>query len=129
MADEFLKFISMSFIGGTDFNTPLNSGLETLEKPEYEGADLLYITDGFSVISDKKLIAKWDEIKEERNARVFSMIIGNDDAGGLKEISDYTYFIQSSNEWTLKNSPSSMIKFMASPENLKENSSNFRKMH
>jgi len=117
MAKEFLKFLEGSFGGGTDFNTALKSGLESLKQPAFKGADLLFITDGDSVISDISAINAWKKVKEEQEARVFSLIIDNNTAGGLSPISDYTYFIQKDQHWSLKNSPATMIRFIASPNN------------
>lgn len=117
MAKEFLKFLEGSFGGGTDFNTALKSGLESLKQPAFKGADLLFITDGDSVISDISAINAWKKVKEEQEARVFSLIIDSNTAGGLSPISDYTYFIQKDQHWSLKNSPATMIRFIASSNN------------
>jgi uncharacterized protein with von Willebrand factor type A (vWA) domain len=117
MAKEFLKFLEGSFGGGTDFNTALKSGLESLKQPAFKGADLLFITDGDSEISDISAINTWKKIKEEQKARVFTLIIDNNSSGGLSPISDYTYFIQKDRHWSLNNSPATMIRFIASPNN------------
>jgi len=119
MAPEFLKFLGSSFGGGTDFNTALKTGLESLKQPAFRGADLLFITDGVSEIS-KSIIDEWEKVKKEQDARVFSLIIGSENAGGLKPISDYTYFVQKDRDWTLQNSPASMIRFIASLNNPKD---------
>jgi uncharacterized protein with von Willebrand factor type A (vWA) domain len=119
MALEFLNFLSSSFGGGTDFDTALKSGLDSLKQPAFKGADLLFITDGVSEIS-KSLIDEWDRVKKEQDARVFSLIIGANEAGELKPISDYTYFVQKDQDWILKNSPASMIRFIASTKNPEE---------
>jgi len=119
MAKDFLKFLEGSFGGGTDFNTALKAGLEALKQPAFKGADLLFITDGDSVISDISVIDLWKKAKEEQEARVFSLIIDNNSVGGLSPISDYTYFIQKDRHWSLNNSPATMIRFIASPNNPK----------
>lgn len=121
MATEFLKFLQGTFGGGTDFNTALKSGLESLKQPAFKGADLLFITDGDSVISDQSLINEWNKVKEDPEARVFSMIIDNHSAGGLSPISDYTYFIPNDRNWSLNNSPATMIRFIASQNNPPQN--------
>jgi len=120
MAKDFLKFLEGTFGGGTDFNTALKAGLEALKQPAFKGADLLFITDGDSVISDISVINLWKKAKEEQEARVFSLIIDNNRVGGLSPISDYTYFIQKDRHWSLNNSPATMIRFIASPNNPKQ---------
>ncbi|MDD5142394.1 VWA domain-containing protein [Methanoregula sp.] len=117
MATEFLKFLQGTFGGGTDFNTALKSGLESLKQPAFKGADLLFITDGDSAISDQALINEWKKVKEDQEARVFSLIVDHHSAGGLTPISDYTYFIQRDQNWSIRNSPATMIRFIASPNN------------
>jgi len=117
MAKEFLRFLEGSFGGGTDFNTALKSGLESLKQPAFKGADLLFITDGDSAISNPLLITEWNKVKEEQEARVFSLIIDHSTPGGLSPISDYTYFIKKDRTWSVLNSPATMIRFIASPNN------------
>ena len=106
MGDEFLRFLQSTFGGGTDFTTALYSGLESLRQPAFRGADLLFLTDGVSEISNREVIAEWDRVKEKQDARVFSCIIGGTDAGGLSPISDYTYFIGEDPEMRLRIVPS-----------------------
>ena len=101
-----LSFLQRSFGGGTDFTTALYSGLESLHQPAFQGADLLFLTDGGSEISGKGVITEWKRVKKEQDARVFSFIIGGDDAGGLSSISDYVYFIQDDPEMMLRIVPS-----------------------
>ena len=45
------------------------------------------------------VIREWNEIKAERKARIFSLIIGNYDAGGLDQVSDQTYIIHHAGNW------------------------------
>jgi uncharacterized protein with von Willebrand factor type A (vWA) domain len=114
MAKEFLKFLGSSFGGGTDFNTALKSGLEALREPAFKGADILFITDGMAAISDKTYTAEWETVKKVQDARIFSMIVGNDNAGGLQSISDFIFFVQNSRQWTPEQGPARMIRFIAS---------------
>jgi uncharacterized protein with von Willebrand factor type A (vWA) domain len=116
MGEEFLEFLKLTFGGGTDFNTALRSGLKAMKNEKaFEGADLLFLTDGFSELSEKPLIREWNEIKAERRARIFSLIIGNYDAGGLQKISDHTYLIGNAENWDVSESPASFIKAISKP--------------
>ncbi|MBT8508721.1 hypothetical protein AZH53_09920 [Methanomicrobiaceae archaeon CYW5] len=117
MADTFLQFIQQGFRGGTDFNTALRTGLDSLSEPEYEGADLLFITDGLGGVTDRSLVDRWTEFKETKDARIFSCIVGNDDAGGLNEISDNIYYF-SGNGWAAGSSPAHMIKIIQGERNV-----------
>jgi uncharacterized protein with von Willebrand factor type A (vWA) domain len=111
MGKEFLEFLKYTFGGGTDFNTALRAGLKAVKEEEtFQGADLLFLTDGSSELSEKPLIREWNEIKVERRARIFSLIIGNYDAGGLDQVSDHTYIVHDAGSWQIEESPARFIK-------------------
>jgi uncharacterized protein with von Willebrand factor type A (vWA) domain len=116
MGEEFLEFLKFTFGGGTDFNTALRAGLKAMKNEKaFEGADLLFLTDGFSELSEVPLIREWNEIKTERRARIFSLIIGNDDAGGMEQVSDHTYLIRNAENWDIGESPASFVKAISKP--------------
>jgi uncharacterized protein with von Willebrand factor type A (vWA) domain len=116
MGQEFLEFLKFTFGGGTDFNTALRAGLKAMKNEKaFEGADLLFLTDGASELSEKPLIREWNEIKTERKARIFSLIIGNYDAGGLEQVSDHTYLIRNAENWEIGESPASFVKAISKP--------------
>ncbi|MDM7917902.1 MAG: VWA domain-containing protein [Methanosarcina sp.] len=116
MGKEFLEFLKYTFGGGTDFNTALHSGLKAVKKEKtFQGADLLFLTDGMSELSEKPLIREWNEIKAERKARIFSLIIGGYDAGGLEQVSDQTYIVHDSGNWQVEESPARFIKAVSKP--------------
>ncbi|MDY9925278.1 vWA domain-containing protein [Methanosarcina sp.] len=94
MSEKFLNFLLYTFGGGTDFNTALASGLKSLKEKDFHGADLLFITDGKSEVSDELVLARWEEAKKKYNAQVYSLIIGGSGAGGLSQISDFTYVVE-----------------------------------
>lgn len=116
MGQEFLDFLKFTFGGGTDFNTALRAGLKAMKNEKaFEGADLLFLTDGFSELSEVPLIREWNEIKAERKARIFSLIIGNYDAGGLEQISDHIYLIRNAENWDIGESPASFVRAISKP--------------
>ncbi len=116
MGEEFLEFLKFTFGGGTDFNTALRAGLKAMKNEKaFEGADLLFLTDGVSELSEIPLIREWNEIKAERKARIFSLIIGNYDAGGLEQVSDHTYIIRNAENWEIGEIPASFVKVISKP--------------
>ena len=114
MGREFLEFLSSSFGGGTDFNTALKGGLDAIEKKRFRGADLLFITDGVSKITDQALLAKWKTFRKTNDSRVFTIIVGNDSAGGLGEISDEAYLLTEGENWRVDSSPAALVKLLTS---------------
>lgn len=113
MSEEFLEFLCRTFGGGTDFNTALNAGIQSLKEPDFKSADLLFITDGGSTISNRALIEEWNSLKEEQDARIFSLIIGNSSAGGLEQVSDETYIMEGTGIWNSGNSPAHLIQYIS----------------
>jgi len=87
----FLDFLRSSFGGGTDFDTAFSTGLQALERTRLMYADLLFITDGMSQLTDPALIDRWHTLKLDRGSQIFTVIVGNDQAGGLEKISDRVY--------------------------------------
>jgi uncharacterized protein with von Willebrand factor type A (vWA) domain len=94
MTGEFLEFLRNGFGGGTDFDTALGAGLDALDDARYENADLLFITDGLSKVTDDRLLREWESLRQGRGARIFTIVIGNDNAGGLEKISDHTFVLE-----------------------------------
>lgn len=116
MGQEFLEFLKYTFGGGTDFNTALRAGLKALKgEKAFEGADILFLTDGESDLSEVPLIREWNEIRTERKARIFSLIIGNYHAGGLDQVSDHTYIVEDAENWDVRESPASFVKAISKP--------------
>lgn len=113
MAEEFLEFLYRTFGGGTDFNTALEAGIQSLKEPQFKSADLLFITDGDSTISNRALIEEWNSLREEQDARIFSLIIGNSTASGLEQVSDETYITQRTDTWSPGNSPAHLIRHIS----------------
>ena len=118
MAREFLEFLNQTFGGGTDFNTALKAGMRSLKEPQFKSADLLFITDGGSKISNEALLDEWSSLKKEQDARIFSMIIGRTTAGGLEQVSDETYVMQRADTWSPGNSPAHLIRHITKKSSL-----------
>lgn len=114
MASEFLDFLNYSFEGGTDFNTALREGVDTLKERQYKNADILFITDGLSMVSDEHVISCLNEVKKKNGTRLFTIIIGNDDAGGMEGFSDKVFILSKADGWDPNNSPANAIKLISS---------------
>ncbi|MCD1295712.1 hypothetical protein CUJ83_11955 [Methanocella sp. CWC-04] len=112
MATEFLDFLSYTFEGGTDFNTALKAGLTSLREKKFRSADLLFITDGLSDITDTSLIREYNILKEQYDTRIFTLITGNNDAGGLKMVSDHIFLLDREDSWDPDDNPAKLIKIM-----------------
>jgi len=96
---QFQEFLCHSFGGGTDFDTALRKGIECLEDPAWHGADILFITDGLARIRDRGCLHDWNCLKERQGARIFTVIVGGTEPGGLKCISDQVFLMGLQCEW------------------------------
>jgi uncharacterized protein with von Willebrand factor type A (vWA) domain len=112
MASEFLDFLQYTFEGGTDFNTALGEGLKALKERQYKNADILFITDGLSAVSDEHLIDELNRVKADNDTRIFTIVIGNDSAGGMEEFSDHIFILSRADKWDLEQSPANAIKLI-----------------
>ncbi len=113
MATEFLDFLSYTFEGGTDFDTALREGVGSLKKKRYVNADILFITDGLSVVNDKYVISSLEQMKRENGTRLFTIIVGNDNAGGIDRFSDHVFILGKADHWDPENGPANAIKLIS----------------
>lgn len=112
MASEFLDFLQYTFEGGTDFNTALGEGLKALKDRQYRNADILFITDGLSDVSDDHLVDELNRMKADNDTRIFTIVIGNDSAGGMEAFSDRIFILSGADRWDLEQSPANVIKLI-----------------
>jgi uncharacterized protein with von Willebrand factor type A (vWA) domain len=73
--EEVLAMAEYFEAGGTEFEPPLNLAREKIgNDPIYKKSDIIFVTDGQSVVSDEWLIPfkKW---KEENNVKIYSILI------------------------------------------------------
>jgi uncharacterized protein with von Willebrand factor type A (vWA) domain len=113
MATEFLDFLSYTFEGGTDFDTALREGVESLKKKRYVNADILFITDGLSVVNDKYVISSLEQMKRENGTRLFTIIVGNDNAGGIDRFSDHVFILGKADHWDPVSGPANAIRLIS----------------
>jgi uncharacterized protein with von Willebrand factor type A (vWA) domain len=113
MANEFLNFLYQTFSGGTDFNTALEAGLQSLKQKKYTAADLLFISDGLSQITNQNLLQDLENWKKTHEARVFTIVVGNNKAGGLDKISDYIHMLSMTKNWNMNESPGKLVNLIA----------------
>lgn len=111
-AKSLLDTICRHFEGDTDFNSAIRTGLDTLEEETYRGADVLFLTDGESRVTDEEVIRRWSELKNHTGSRIFTLILGSDEAGGLEKISDKTWTLPAT-IWGAEQGPSDIIHIIA----------------
>jgi len=77
--------------GGTDFNLPLTRSFEQIESnPEFEKADIVFITDGFDTLSED-VMNKIQSTKKRISLKIISLLIGRGSTETLKGFSDKVF--------------------------------------
>jgi uncharacterized protein with von Willebrand factor type A (vWA) domain len=97
---QFLDFLCKTFGGGTDFDAALRQGVKSLGEPEWQGADILFITDGLARIRDRGCLHDWNCLKEKQGCRIFTVLVGGTEPGGLQRISDQVFLMSRHGEWS-----------------------------
>jgi uncharacterized protein with von Willebrand factor type A (vWA) domain len=89
--DSLMRFLNLSFGGGTDFDSALRSALKILDDTDYSYADVLFVTDGYGEISNMK--PEFQRIKNKIGTRFFTLLIESEDSEALQEISDEVWIL------------------------------------
>jgi len=97
---QFLELLCQTFGGGTDFDAALRQGIKSLSEPEWQGADILFITDGLAKIKDRGCLHDWNCLKEKQGCRIFTVLVGGTEPGGLQRISDQVFLMSRQGEWS-----------------------------
>ncbi len=112
VAKSLLDAMCLTFEGGTDFNSALQAGLDAVKGEGWEGADVLFFTDGESKVSEEDLVKEWNDFKRRTRSRIFTLIVNNAKAGGLEKVSDKLWTLPTGT-WDVAGSPSNIIKLVA----------------
>lgn len=96
--DEMVRLAVEFRGGGTSFQPPLHSALEIIKKDRFKDADIVFITDGNSSVSDE-FISSFNEKKEKNKFQVLSLLIGNGTRGQtVRLFSDQVIRVNNLNE-------------------------------
>ncbi|KOC99123.1 VWA domain-containing protein [Vibrio parahaemolyticus] len=93
--NELLNFLTMSFGGGTDAESPLNKALERCDSEEWYKADILLVSDGEFPVSSG-LSRKIGNRREKQGLQVHGIQIGNSHYTSMNKICDPIHYFS---EW------------------------------
>ena len=74
--EQLIKFLSLSFRGGTDLSEALEEGVSMLEKPEFRQADMLFLTDGDAPPFGREQVKAMAKARQN-GVRFYSLLVGN----------------------------------------------------
>jgi uncharacterized protein with von Willebrand factor type A (vWA) domain len=86
LASKIIELAGYFLNGGTNFEKPLEEALRYIESVEYRRADIVFITDGECVIS-QRFISRFLEAKKSTGFRMVSVVIAGS-TNALLQISD-----------------------------------------
>ena len=85
--DSLLRFLTMSFDGGTDIVAPFRNALSRLETDEWARADILLVSDGdFSTSQVDAIRPRVDAARKELSLRVAGLCIGQGPHSPMQEL-------------------------------------------
>jgi len=93
--EKLIKFLSLSFHGGTKLANALNDGLRMLETPEFSKADMMFLTDGDADVFASHQVQAMNEARQQ-GVRFYSLLVGNTDNKDLLRQFDYNWRYQKS---------------------------------
>ncbi|MEE2903961.1 MAG: VWA domain-containing protein [Myxococcota bacterium] len=73
--DELVKFLKMSFYGGTDITHALAKSIETIQEKDYQKADVLVISDFIMYQVKDWVISKVKQLQEDNQTQFHSLIL------------------------------------------------------
>lgn len=88
--EALLDFLLRSFHSGTDFDGPLLRAMDLLEEQELDAADVLVVTDGLCRATPA-VVDRVAAVRAARGARVWSIVLDNDDVRGVAPFSDEVF--------------------------------------
>lgn len=74
--DKLIKFLLMSFHGGTDLAVALTKGLAKLQDQEFRKADMMFLTDGDADVFARNQVTAMNAARKE-GVRFYGLLVGN----------------------------------------------------
>lgn len=71
---DYIDSASFMFGGGTDFQAPLQKAADYISQSAYDKADVLFITDGHSYVSEE-FLKEFKKLKKQRDFKVITVVI------------------------------------------------------
>jgi uncharacterized protein with von Willebrand factor type A (vWA) domain len=74
--DKLIRFLLLSFHGGTDLSVALREGLTMLDSPQFRKADMVFVTDGDADVLPREQVIKMKKARG-MGTRFYSLLVGN----------------------------------------------------
>lgn len=84
---ELIEIATGFLGGGTNFESPLNVALDIINRDKFKEADIIFVTDGISTVSEN-FLKQFQERKKEKRFQVLSLVLDSDDTNVVKKFSD-----------------------------------------
>jgi uncharacterized protein with von Willebrand factor type A (vWA) domain len=85
--DDMIRLATTFLDGGTNFVSPLRKALNVIQSSRFRKADVVFVTDGEDRLTED-FAKHWNELKESKDFRVLSLLIGTEYDETVKLFSD-----------------------------------------
>ncbi|GGK22448.1 VWA domain-containing protein [Caldalkalibacillus thermarum] len=85
--NDMVELATTFLNGGTNFYAPLKQALDVIEESQFKKADLIFVTDGQASLPHA-FVETFNELKNERQFNVLSVLLGHRDMYTVKLFSD-----------------------------------------
>lgn len=84
---DMIQLATFFLDGGTRFEPPLKAASEVIKLSRFYQADIVFVTDGESHVSEQ-FLSSFHELKERKGFSVLSLLLGSESIQGVKDFSD-----------------------------------------
>lgn len=93
--ERLLKFLTMSFTGGTDVDAPLALSLERVGREEWTLADILMVTDGEIPRPNEDILNQLERAHNDLGLEVHGLLVGKNITDPMKELCNHLHVFKS----------------------------------
>jgi uncharacterized protein with von Willebrand factor type A (vWA) domain len=85
--NDMVQLAAQFLDGGTNFERPLNNAATVIVQSKFNRADVIFLTDGESTVSDS-FVENWNALKLKKDFRVLTLLLGTAKEYTVKQFSD-----------------------------------------
>lgn len=84
---DMIQLATIFLGGGTSFEPPLKAASQIIQLSRFNQADIVFVTDGESHVSEH-FLKSWNELKDKKGFAVLSLLLGRESVQGVEGFSD-----------------------------------------
>lgn len=84
---DMIQLATIFLGGGTSFEPPLRVASQVIQQSRFNQADIVFVTDGESHVSER-FLQSWNVLKDKKGFAVLSLLLGRESVQGVEGFSD-----------------------------------------